>query len=92
MSTKRRSPAGCFLKIVAALIALFIAAAFAYRIFEKELMRWAMVPSVEFREVANPAGADYAQAPMWIARPDIPGNPALWTPEGFAPADPGSRG
>ena len=84
MSTKRRSPAGCFLKIVAALILLFIAAAFAYRIFEKELMRWAMVPSVDFREVANPAGADYAQAGMWIARPDIAGNPALWTPEGFA--------
>ncbi|MGQ0588468.1 MAG: DUF3089 domain-containing protein [Sphingosinicella sp.] len=86
MATKRRSPAGCFLKIVAALIVLFIAAAFAYRIFEKELMRWAMVPSVEFREVANPAGASYAQANMWIARPDIAGNPSLWTPEGFRPA------
>jgi hypothetical protein len=23
---------------------------------------------------------------MWIARPDKPGNPALWTPEGFVPA------
>src|SRR3546814_12227278 len=22
---------------------------------------------------------------MWIARPDIPNNPAAWTPEGFAP-------
>ena len=86
MATKRRSPAGCFLKIVAALILLFIAAAFAYRIFEKELMRWAMVPSVDFREVANPDGADYAQANMWIARPDIAGNPSLWTPEGFRPA------
>ena len=85
MATKRRSPAGCFLKIVAALILLFIAGAFAYRIFEKELMRWAMVPSVDFREIANPAGSDYAQADMWIARPDIAGNPSLWTPEGFQP-------
>src|SRR3569623_2748869 len=24
---------------------------------------------------------------MWIARPDKPGNPALWSPVGFSPAD-----
>ena len=32
-----------------------------------------------------PAGATYARADMWIARPDIGGNPALWAPPGFAP-------
>lgn len=30
-------------------------------------------------------GPSYADASLWIARPDIPGNPALWTPAGFAP-------
>jgi len=83
VTRKRTSPAGCFLRIVAVATLLVIAAAFAYRIFEKELMRWALVPSVEFREVPMPAGADYRSAALWIARPDIPGNPARWTPPGF---------
>ena len=36
---KRRSPAGCFLWIVAVLIVLVLAGALAYRLFERELMR-----------------------------------------------------
>ena len=47
-------------------------------------MRWVMVPSAPFRDVPMPAGADYRQARMWIARPDIAGNPCLWAPPGFA--------
>jgi hypothetical protein len=86
MAKRRTSPAGCFLRIVAILIVLFIAAAIGYRLFEKELMRWAMVPSVPFRAVPMPAGANYAQAALWIARPDIERNPSLWTPAGFAAA------
>jgi len=85
MAKRRTTPAGCFLRIVAILTILFIAGAIGYRLFEKELMRWAMVPSVEFRAVPMPAGASYAQAALWIARPDIAGNPALWTPGGFSP-------
>lgn len=85
MARTRRSPAGCFLKIVLALILLVLAGAVLYRIFERDLMRLALVPSAPFAEVAMPAGADYAQSRMWIARPDIPGNPALWTPQGLAP-------
>lgn len=81
---KRTSPAGCFLRIVAVAILFVIAGAFAYRIFEKELMRLALVPSAEFRAVPMPAGASYAGRGLWIARPDIAGNPALWTPPGFA--------
>ena len=45
-------------------------------------MRWAMVPSAPFRDVPMPAGADYGQARLWIARPDIAGNPSLWTAAG----------
>lgn len=86
MAKRKSSPAGCFLRIIAILIVLFIAGALGYRLFEKQLMRWAMVPSVAFRDVPMPAGASYAQAGMWIARPDIAGNPALWTPEGFQAA------
>ena len=85
MQPKRRSPAGCFLKIIAALIILVLVGAVLYRIFERDLMRLAMVPSAPFAEVPMPAGANYSQARLWIARPDIAGNPALWTPEGMAP-------
>lgn len=86
MAKRKSSPAVRFLWVVAWLTIVFILAAIGYRLFEKELMRWVMVPSVPFREVPMPAGADYAQPRMWIARPDIGGNPSLWTPAGFAPA------
>lgn len=85
MQPKRRSPAGCFLKIVAALIILVLAGALAYRLFERQLMELAFVPSADFQDVPMPAGANYSQATLWIARPDIAGNPALWTPQGFTP-------
>jgi Protein of unknown function (DUF3089) len=85
MATRRSSPAVKFLWAVAILTLLFIAAAIGFRLFEKQLMRWSMVPRVPFAAAALPAGADYAQARLWLARPDIARNPALWTPAGFAP-------
>lgn len=91
MATRRKkSPAVIFLWIVAVLTMLFIAGALGYRLFEKQLMRWVMVPSAPFRDVPMPAGADYRQARMWIARPDIAGNPSLWDPPGFQPAPAGA--
>ena len=84
MARKRSSPAVRFLWVVAGLTVLFVAAAIAYRIFEDELMRLALVPRGEFEEVAMPAGASYDQPGLWVARPDMRDNPALWTPAGFA--------
>jgi hypothetical protein len=86
MARKKSHPAVRFLWVIAGLTVLAIIGAGLYRYFEKELLRWAMVPSVEFRDVPMPAGADYRQARLWIARPDIGGNPALWAPEGLRPA------
>ncbi len=75
-----------FLYIVAVLIVLALAATFAYRIWGAELLRQAMVPGGRFEsQAALPAGS-YARADMWLARPDRPGNPALWTPQGIKPA------
>jgi len=89
MADKTRShPAVRFLWIVAGLTILAVAGAGLYRWFERDLMRWVMVPSVDFAEVPMPDGASYDEARMWIARPDIAGNPALWAPEGFRPAAP----
>ena len=86
MQKKRRSPAGCFLRLVAALTILVIIGAVAYRVFEKELMRLALVPTADFVDVPLPAGATYARPDMWVARPDISvNNPALWTPDGVTP-------
>ena len=86
MARKRSSPAVRFLWVVAGLTVLFVAGAIAYRVFEDELMRLALVPKGEFEEVAMPAGASYDQPRLWIARPDLRNNPALWAPRGFAPA------
>ena len=57
MQPKRRSPAGCFLKIVAALIILVLAGALAYRLFERQLMELAFVSSAEFQDVPMPPSA-----------------------------------
>lgn len=88
MAKRRRPPAVIFLWVIAVLTVIFIIGAGLLRYFEKDLLRWAMVPSAQFRVVPMPAGADYRQARMWIARPDILGNPSLWTPHGIAPAGP----
>ena len=71
-----------FLWVVAGLTVIFIIGAIGYKLFEHQLMRLAFVPKVEFREVPMEAGASYAGRELWIARPDIPGNPSLWTPPG----------
>ncbi|MEA3015602.1 MAG: hypothetical protein QOI38_324, partial [Sphingomonadales bacterium] len=76
-----------FLWVVAGLTVLFIIGAIAYKVFETQLMRLAFVPRTEFREVPMKAGASYAQRDLWIARPDIADNPALWTPPGVSRSD-----
>lgn len=76
-----------FLYIVAVLIGLVIAAALAYRLFGLQLMQAAMVPSAQFEA---PKGSNaYDDKALWIARPDIPANPALWLPPGVKPAPAG---
>ena len=76
-----------FLWVVAGITVLVILGAIAYRLFEAQLMRFAFVPAAEFRQVPMADGTSYRDAGLWIARPDIPGNPALWTPDGMSPAD-----
>jgi pimeloyl-ACP methyl ester carboxylesterase len=82
MAKPRKSCATKFLYFVAICTILVIAGAFAYRFLEKQLMRWALVPGTEFHDVPMPQGANYGQAALWIARPDIANNPALWLPPG----------
>ena len=66
-----------------------LAGLFAYRLYGVQLMRMAMVPGVPFAAQAHASPNAYRDSAMWIARPDKPGNPALWTPPGqTAAADP----
>jgi hypothetical protein len=70
-----------FLYVIAGLIVLLIAAAIAFSIWGNELTRMALVPKTPFEAVQPPAPSVYDDPKMWIARPDIAGNPALWQPE-----------
>lgn len=79
-----------FLWVVAGLVVLVMAGALAYRLLETRLMKLALVPSARFEAPAGPGALDYESKGSWIARPDIPGNPALWTPPGV-PAGPRPR-
>jgi len=75
-----------FLYVVAALIMFGVAGLFAYRLFGDQMMRFAFVPTSAFEAMPTLPGNAYGDAKMWIARPDKPGNPGLWTPAGYTPA------
>jgi hypothetical protein len=72
-----------FLYVVVALVALAIAGAFAYRLFGNDIIRAALVPGEAFRAQPGVAARAYDDPRMWVARPDLPRNPALWTPQGY---------
>ncbi len=80
-----------FLYIVAGLIVLTIAGAFAYRIWGQQLLTAAMVPSVAYVEPAPLAADAYDGPALWASRPDLPAaaDPARWTPTGLV--DPARR-
>jgi Protein of unknown function (DUF3089) len=74
-----------FLYIIAVLISLILAAGVAWQLYGPQMVRMAFVPKAAFSAPAGQAPTVYVAAKMWIARPDILGNPALWTPTGFVP-------
>jgi hypothetical protein len=69
-----------FLWIIAALIVLAIAAAFAWRLFGQRIMVGALVPTMAFSEAPQSPAPDYATAAGWVARPGLSSG-ALWAPE-----------
>lgn len=76
-----------FLYLVAIAIVLVLAAGLAYTLFPGPIMRLALVPGSEFKALPPLKPGDYQDKRLWIARPDIPDNPARWTPPGAKPAD-----
>ncbi len=75
-----------FLWVIAILVMLVIAAAFAYAIFGDRLIRAALVPTTAFVAPPPASAPDYRAANAWAARPDLPRDPARWAPTGFAAA------
>lgn len=75
-----------FLYLVVILIVLAIAATFAYRIWGMQLLRQAMIPGARFESQAALPRDSYRRREMWLSRPDLPNNPALWLPAGDKPA------
>ena len=73
-----------FLWVMAGLIVLVLAGALVYRLYGNELMRWTMVPGEAFKGGPAPTPGAYDKPEMWIARPDIPNHPGLWTPPAVA--------
>ncbi len=74
-----------FLYIVAALIVLVIAAGIAWNLFPDKMLRIAFVPKDDWASPAAPA-PDYATPGAWLARPDMPHDPAHWLPRGVEAA------
>ena len=71
-----------FLWVVAGLVVLVLIALILFRLYGTEFMRMTMVPGAGFKDGPPPAARAYDRAGMWIARPDLKDNPALWTPAG----------
>jgi Protein of unknown function (DUF3089) len=77
-----------FLIFIAVVVALILIAGIAWSMFSDRIMRLALVPSTAFVEQKPMAATIYADRKMWIARPDIAENPALWEPTGFTRGTP----
>lgn len=79
-------PARRFLWVIAIIIMIVIAAAFAYALFAPQLMRLALVPSADFAEADAGSRPDYAKLSGWAAHPGLKADAARWTPEGYRAA------
>ena len=80
-----------FLYIFTGLIVLVITAGILAALFPQQIARLAFTPKEEFKTLQPVIVNTYADPAMWIARPDIEANPALWRPTGFVEAETGAR-
>jgi hypothetical protein len=78
-----------FLYVMAALVVLVIAGAFAFRLYGNELLKWSLTPGAVFREQARQERAAYRGTGLWFARPGLSNTPADWLPPGMPRPAPG---
>lgn len=79
-------PARRFLWVIAIIIMIVIAAAFAYALFAPQLLRLALVPSAAFSSSDPGQRPDYAKLSGWAAHPRLKSDAARWAPEGYSAA------
>ena len=72
-----------FLFGIAGIVGLMLLAGIAWQFYGTELVRAAMVPSVEYKAVKPRTAVDYAKPELWLSRPDIKDDPARWRPKGL---------
>ena len=77
-----------FLIFIAVVIFLILGAGIAWTLYGQKLVQFAMVPRAAFVPQNMLPATAYADRKMWVARPDILGNPALWLPPEFSDATP----
>jgi hypothetical protein len=80
-----------FLIAIFILTLIAVAGAFAIFQFGGSVLRTQFTPQGHYAPPAPNSGPDYSSPRSWIARPDIPHNPALWVPDGVTrPGAPGA--
>ena len=75
-----------FLYLVVVCIVVVFAVLLALRQYPAALTRLAFTPSGHFEAQQPLAGNAYADPAMWLARPDMPDDPARWQPPGSTSA------
>ena len=76
-----------FVYLVLFLILVAVACLFIYRLYPGQVMKAALIPSAQFEGGPITPEQAYAKTDLWFARPDIPNNPALWTPANYKPGE-----
>jgi hypothetical protein len=75
-----------FLWVIAIIIMIVIAAAFAYSLFGPRLIRLALVPSAPFAAADAGARPDYRSLSGWAAHPGLKTDAARWVPANYTAA------
>ena len=76
-----------FLYFVIVLIVIVVACGTLLYVYQRELMKMALVPAEKFAGGPATPALRYQDADMWFARPGIANSPALWTPANFKPGE-----
>jgi hypothetical protein len=76
-----------FLYIIAGIIALILALGVAWTMFSDELLAWYFVPDAPLEELQPVAESEYADARLWLIRPDIAESPSDWLPDNYVDYD-----
>jgi hypothetical protein len=73
-----------FLTAIFILILILVAAGFAIFQWGGNVLLKEATPKGHFEAAKAGGGPDYTKDSSWVARPELPDDPALWLPEGIS--------